>query len=113
MAEQPGQSDPADDDATSGDGFRSREVVVPLRLYKTITVFSTLISVAFVLLGFFLLDAATQRASVPASAVNPYLAVGGLAAIAAGGLVYAFASRFRTRGMGKDKDDADESTDNG
>jgi hypothetical protein len=33
--------------------------------------------------------------------------------IATGGLVYAFASRFRASGMAKDKDSGDESSGNG
>src|SRR6056297_3544275 len=41
-----------------------RDIVVPLRLYKTITVFSTLIAAASILAGFILLDAATLELSV-------------------------------------------------
>jgi hypothetical protein len=37
----------------------------------------------------------------------------GVALIAAGGVVYAFASRFRARGMATDKDSDDEPSDNG
>ncbi|MWG33310.1 DUF7315 family membrane protein [Halomarina oriensis] len=39
----------------SGDG----DVVVPVELYRVVTVFSTLLAVAFVVLGFLFLDAAT------------------------------------------------------
>ena len=97
----------------SGAGVRSREVVVPMRLYKTVTVFSTLFAVGAVVLGFVVLDAATQRATLEMSQINPWLAGLGIALIAAGGLVYAFASRFRAEGMRKDKDASDEGAGNG
>src|SRR6056297_915845 len=50
--------------ATDSEGGGRRDVVVPLRLYKTITVFSTLIAAASILAGFILLDAATLELSV-------------------------------------------------
>lgn len=91
----------------------SREVVVPLRVYKAVTVFSTMFSVFFVVGGFIALDTATQRATVSLSEVDPVLAVLGLAMIAAGSVLYAFSSRFRARGMGNAKERTDESSDNG
>ncbi|MFB6106343.1 MAG: hypothetical protein ABEJ70_05155 [Halobacteriaceae archaeon] len=97
-----------DDDADDGTGPRetggSREVVVPMRLYKTVTVFSTLIAVGCVVAGFVVLDRATQRASVDIARVDPVLAVFGVALIAGGGVVYAYAGRFRAEGMGRGKD---------
>ncbi|WP_232688106.1 DUF7315 family membrane protein [Halobacterium zhouii] len=95
------------------DDERGREVVVPERLYKSVTVFSTLFAVVTVVLGFVSLDQATNSGRAAASEVSVPLAVLGVGFIAAGGLVYAFASRFRARGMVKDKDSDDESTDNG
>jgi hypothetical protein len=92
---------------------RGREVEVPLRLYKAVTVFSTLFAVAFVVGGFVVLDAATQQARLSLSEANLPLAVLGVAMIAAGAVVYAFATRFRAEGMGKPKDDSDEQSDNG
>jgi hypothetical protein len=100
------------DDDASGDGG-SRDVVVPMRVYKAVTVFSTLLAVVFVLGGFVLLDVATDRATAPISEVDPLVLVVGLAGIAGGAAVYAFGTRFRAEGMGTPKDDADESTDNG
>ncbi|WP_254767520.1 DUF7315 family membrane protein [Salinilacihabitans rarus] len=90
------------DDAT--DGPRSgaagrREVVVPLRLYKTVTVFSTLVAVGAVLSGFVVLDRATESAGAAPSDVNVALALLGVAAIALGAATYAFSTRFRTDGM--------------
>lgn len=107
---------PADEDrepADSAGRFGAREVVVPLRVYKVVTVFSTLIAVVLVVGGFLALDAATRRASLPASEIDPFLAVLGLAAIAGGGLVYAYASRFRAPGMGTSKNGDDQGSDNG
>jgi hypothetical protein len=108
------ETDPGPDiDTGAGaDGSDRREVVVPMRLYKTITVFATLIAVVGVIAGFFLLDAATQRASADLEEVNPLLAVLGLLAILGGGAVYAFSTRFRAEGMGKDKDEEGPPSDN-
>jgi hypothetical protein len=119
-----------------GGGTRGRrDVVVPLRLYKTVTVFSTLIAVVAVVLGFVLLDAATQGGSALQAlaglvlvgglgldagvlaawfdALQPVFAVGGLASIGLGAGVYILGSRFRTREMGKSQDDTDEPSSNG
>jgi hypothetical protein len=96
-----------------GDDSRGRDVVVPERLYKTVTVFSTLFAIVSVVGGFVALDAATNRGAAAPSEVSVPFAVLGVALIAAGGVVYAFASRFRARGMATDKDSDDEPTDNG
>ncbi|MFC7021422.1 MULTISPECIES: DUF7315 family membrane protein [Haloarcula] len=90
-----------------------RDVVVPLRVYKTVTVFSTLFAVLCVVGGFILVDTATQRASVPASEIDVPVAIAGLGLILAGAVVYAFSTRFRTEEMGKSKDDATEESGNG
>nr|WP_251331333.1 hypothetical protein [Haloplanus sp. HW8-1] len=100
-----------------------------MRLYKTVTVFSTLIAIVGVVVGFVLLDAATIRLSLlrrlvigvlgvvgidpPSTLLSAVLAVAGLAAIAFGGGVYVLGTRFRARGMGNPQEDADESSDNG
>ena len=89
-----------------------REVLVPMRLYKTVIVFSTLIAVVSVIGGFLLLDVATQRASLALDQVNPLLALLGLAFIAGGGAVYAFATRFQAEEMGKDNGEEDPTSDN-
>jgi uncharacterized integral membrane protein len=102
-------------EVTSGtnDGERAgersqRDVVVPRELYKIVTVFSTLIAIVAVVGGFVLLDTATNRTLAAASEVNLPLAIAGVGAIVLGAAVYAFASRFRTRGMGSPNNDADE-----
>ncbi|WP_336034225.1 DUF7315 family membrane protein [Halobacterium yunchengense] len=95
------------------DGSRGRDVVVPDRLYKSVTVFSTLFAVVAVVGGFVALDAATNAGRAAPDEVNVFLAAFGVGLIAAGGLVYAFASRFRAGGMATDKDSDDEPTDNG
>ncbi|MFB6176567.1 MAG: hypothetical protein ABEI99_05390 [Halobaculum sp.] len=111
------------DSGAAGDGERgSRDVVVPMPLYKTVTVFSTLLAVVGVVGGFVLLDAAVMSGGVIRVAVNavlsvaglrvsptvwaslqPVFAVGGLAAIAVGAAVYVLGSRFRAEGMGPDR----------
>jgi hypothetical protein len=101
----------APDDGSETDS--SGDVVVPLRLYKTVTVFSTLFAVVLVLGGFLLLDVATDRARAPLSEVDPVLSIVGLLAFVAGAAIYAFSTRFRAEGMGKPKDEADEGSDDG
>ncbi len=110
-------------DAQGGDGG-SRDVVVPMPLYKTVTVFSTLLAVLGVVGGFVLLDAAVMAGGIVRFVVNavlsvfslqvdpavwgrlqPVFAVLGLAAIALGAVVYVVGSRFRAEGMGEDGPD--------
>ena len=86
---------------------------MPLELYKVVTVFSTLIAITAILVGFVLLDRATQRATVAPEDVNALLALLALGLIAGGAAVYAFSTRFRADGMGKPKDDTDERSNNG
>ena len=124
-------SAPADDDTTTesrpsdDSGRRDRDVVVPMRLDKTVTVFSTLIAIVGVVVGFVLLDAATIRLSLlrrlvlaalrglgvtpSADVLSAVLAVFGLASIAFGAGIYVLGTRFRARGMGNPQEDADES----
>jgi hypothetical protein len=108
-------ADTADDEGGPGrdvpEEAGDREVVVPLRVYKTVTVFSTLLAVAAVVGGFLLIDRATNRAT--AASVDPVFGVGGIALIVAGAGIYAFSTRFRAEGMGKSKDDAAEDSGNG
>jgi len=108
-------------DATTG----RRDVVVPIRLYKTITVFSTLIATACILGGFIFIDAATLQVSVlrrlllsglasiglgvDQELFSAVLAIGGLSLMAAGTAVFILSSRFRAPGMGNAQEDSDES----
>jgi hypothetical protein len=96
----------------TGDNGR-RDVVVPVRVYKTVTVFSTLFAILAVVGGFILVDVATNRASAPVSEIDAPVAIAGIGLILAGTVVYAFSTRFRTEEMGKSKDDAAEPSDNG
>ncbi|KTG10480.1 hypothetical protein AUR64_09175 [Haloprofundus marisrubri] len=100
-----------------------------MRLYKTITVFSTLIAVVSVVLGFILIDAATIQFSFLRQVINGALAAVGLGVapavlsatlafvgisiIAFGAGVYVLGTRFRARGMGNSQEDSDELSDNG
>lgn len=117
----------AGSEATGNTDRGSRDVVVPMPLYKTVTVFSTLLAVVGVVGGFVLLDAAVMSGGVVRVVVDallgiggvrispdvwaslqPVFAVGGLAAIALGAVVYVLGSRFRAEGMGRDDDGNDE-----
>jgi FtsH-binding integral membrane protein len=98
----------SEEQSTVTDDDTQRDVVVPLRVYKTVTVFSTLFAVFSVVGGFILVDVATDRASAPASEIDVPIAILGVGLILAGTVVYAFSTRFRTDEMGKSKDDADE-----
>jgi hypothetical protein len=98
-------ADETSDDTGATTGPKGREVVLPMRLYKTVTVFSTLFAVAGVVLGFVVLDAATNRAQASLGEIDVGLALAGLGSIAVAALVYAFATRFRASGMGKSKTD--------
>ena len=70
-----------EDETVADDAATRRDVVVPLRVYKTVTVFSTLFAVLSVVGGFILVDTATQRASAPASEIDVPIAVLGLGLI--------------------------------
>lgn len=107
------ETESGDADAAEADAPGGRDIVVPLRLYKTITVFSTLIAVAAILAGFVLLDRGTQRATASPEEVSLPVVALGLGLIVGGSAVYVFSTRFRTEGMGKPKDDTDEPSDNG
>ncbi len=100
-------------DATGGGtavGPDRREVGVPLRVYKAVTVVSTLVTLAAVVAGFVLLDVATDRGRAPPSEVDLPLALAGLAAIALGAVLYAFGTRFRAEDRtGNVNDGSDES----
>ena len=130
------ESDPAAPDDAAGEASgetddrerRGRDVVVPMRLYKTVTVFSTLIAVVSVVFGFMLLDAATLNVSFLGNVVRGALAavglgvadgilstvfaVVGLSIIAFGAGVYVIGTRFRARGMGKSQEDSGEESSN-
>jgi hypothetical protein len=127
--DDPDAEDDADRDGSDAPDGGRREVEVPMALYKRVTVFGTLIAVVTVLLGFVFLDAATVRGSrlrwavvqvfdavgvpVPPSILTGAFALAGLTSIGLGATVYVLSTRFRTGGMGKSKDGADEDSDNG
>lgn len=106
-----------------------RDVVVPMRIYKLVTVVTSLLAVPLVVLGFMFLDAATLQVSfmrgviltalralgvpVDRGALSAVLAVIGLSVIALGASVYVLGARFRAAGMGNAKESADEESTNG
>ncbi|MFB6083895.1 MAG: hypothetical protein ABEJ94_06600 [Halorientalis sp.] len=84
-----------------------------MRVYKAITVFTTLFAIVTVVGGFVVLDSATNRATASLSEIKPVAALFGVGLILAGAAAYAFSTRFRAAGMGKSKDDTDEQSSNG
>ncbi|WP_371340797.1 hypothetical protein [Halorientalis sp. IM1011] len=111
-----GSDGPADrgvDHQSSEDESADRDVEVPMRVYKAITVFTTLFAIVTVVGGFVVLDSATNRATASLSEIQPLAALAGIGLILAGAAAYAFSTRFRAEGMGKSKDDTDEQSDNG
>jgi len=118
-SDQPSDSASPDDsiaqrrDGDADDSKSGRDVEVPMRVYKAVTVFTTLFAVVTVVVGFALLDLATDRARAALSEIDPVLALVGIALILGGAAAYAFSTRFRAEGMGKPKDDTDEDSDNG
>ncbi|ERG96556.1 hypothetical protein [Haloquadratum walsbyi] len=115
------------DNTTTESATGGRDIVVPMRLYKTVTVFSTLLAVVSVVIGFLFLDAATLNVSlvgdivrlvlaglnlsVPESLLSSLFAVIGLSSIGLGAGVYVIGTRFRAQGMGKSQEDASEFSD--
>jgi uncharacterized integral membrane protein len=114
-----GESDRSESSEADHDGKKreeegsGREVIVSRELYKVVTVFSTLIAIGAVVGGFIFLDTATNRTLAAPSEVNLPLAIVGVGSIVLGAAVYAFASRFRTQGMGSPNSDADGESGNG
>jgi uncharacterized membrane protein len=124
------RSNGTDDTARAGDVTEQRsDVIVPLAIYKRVTVVSTVLASVLVVVGFLLLDAATKQTrllrapietvlqwvglGVSTGSLSVFLGIAGLAVIAAGATIYVFGARFRTAGMGSDKTDADTIDDNG
>lgn len=126
-----GPTDPSRSAEGTGvqDGPGGREVVVPMPLYKTVVVFSTLIAIVSFIGGFLLIDAATLQVSLVRTLVLGALAavglrpgtglvtgafaVAGLSLIAFGAAVYVLGTRFRFREMGKPQEDSGEGSGNG
>ncbi|WP_011570832.1 DUF7315 family membrane protein [Haloquadratum walsbyi] len=121
------QNDINTTDMTTESESERRDIVVPMRVYKTVTVFSTLLAVVSVVIGFLFLDAATLNVSlvgdlvrfilvilnisIPESVLSSLFAVIGLGSIGLGAGVYVIGTRFRAQGMGKSQEDASESSD--
>ena len=121
------QNDIDTTDMTTESESERRDIVVPMRVYKTVTVFSTLLAVVSVVIGFLFLDAATLNVSlvgnlvrfilvilnisIPESVLSSLFAVIGLGSIGLGAGVYVIGTRFRAQGMGKSQEDASESSD--
>ncbi|WP_255150506.1 DUF7315 family membrane protein [Halorarius halobius] len=104
-------------DPAAGAGPGGRNVEVPLDVYKSVTVFSTLFAVVFVMLAFAMFDAATIQGSLVRRALVSLLSAVGLSVSAgslsfavgilgfvflgAGIVVYVLGTRFKAEGMMK------------
>jgi hypothetical protein len=126
-------SSPADSGDANADTDAStdnrRDVIVPLAIYKRVTVVSTVLASLLVVLGFLLLDAATKQTrllrqpieaglgwlglAIGGGTLSTILGLLGLGVIATGAAIYVFGARFRTEGMGSDKTARGEHDDNG
>ena len=114
MSDETGETPDGGDASPENEGAPAgRDIVVPLRMYKTVTVFSTLIAIVAILGGFVLLDRGTQRATASPEEVSLPVVALGLGLIVGGSAVYAFSTRFRTAEMGKSKNDTDEKSNDG
>ena len=118
------EEDPRNEPIGPRVGPNGREVVVPLRLYKTVTALSTLSAIVTYLVGFVLLDAATLQVSVvrrllryllgrvgigiAGDVLTGVLAVAAVGSILLGTAVYVLGTRFRAQGMGKAQEDSSE-----
>ncbi|ESS04949.1 MAG: hypothetical protein A07HR67_00299 [uncultured archaeon A07HR67] len=118
------EEDPRNEPIGPRVGPNGREVVVPLRLYKTVTALSTLGAIVTYLVGFVLLDAATLQVSVvrrllryllgrvgigiAGDVLTGALAVAAVGSILLGTAVYVLGTRFRAQGMGKAQEDSSE-----
>jgi membrane protein YqaA with SNARE-associated domain len=118
------EEDPRNEPIGPRVGPNGREVVVPLRLYKTVTALSTLGAIVTYLVGFVLLDAATLQVSVvrrllryllgrvgigiAGDVLTGVLAVAAVGSILLGTAVYVLGTRFRAQGMGKAQEDSSE-----
>lgn len=130
------QDSPADgvasDSAEQGEDWEPEEptrinedtIVVPTRMYKGITVFSTLLATLLVVLGFFFFDAATQPRNlirqgvvwvfevigfVPSAGVfDVTFGLLGIASILIGAGSYILGSRFKAADMVRDEQPTEE-----
>lgn len=109
-------------------GPDGRVIVVPKRLFKVVTVFSTLLAVVTYLIGFVLIDAATLQVSivrrligfllgsvgigVPEDVLTAALAILGVSFILAGTAAYVLGTRFQAQGMRKSQEDSSEEYSN-
>ncbi|MCL9814923.1 DUF7315 family membrane protein [Natranaeroarchaeum aerophilus] len=103
----------ADSNAPDDRASLQRDVLVPMEIYKVVTVFSMLIAIGLVVGGFLVLDSATDQATAETEDVNVITALLGIGLIAFGGVVYVFSTRFQPEAMGNAKDDTNQDTGNG
>ena len=97
----------ADSDTSEKRRPSDDDVIVPMSIFKVVTVFSTLIAATAVVGGFVIIDMATQGGMASRNEINVVLALIGVGVIVLGSGIYVFSTRFRTEGMRSPKDGAD------
>lgn len=113
-------SDDTDSEPTETGRQDDGSIVLPMRLYKGVTVFSTLLATALVVLGFFMFDAATHPANPlregavwlvgvsgwtpPSGAVDVAFGLVGVAIVLVGAGSYVLGTRFKAEGMVGDEE---------
>ncbi|MFQ3294100.1 MAG: putative membrane protein [Halobacteriales archaeon] len=123
------ETDDTEAQGTNESSRGGREVVVPMALYKRVTVFGTLLAIVTVLFGFMALDAAMYSRSLvrvnvmwilervglgtPTGVLSAGFAVIGLTLVVLGAWIYVLSTRFRTEGMGQVRDDPAAEVDDG
>lgn len=93
-----------------GDDQR-RQVAVPMRLYKVVTVLTTMLAVVGIVLGLILLDQGTNRARAAPEDVDVLVTAAGVVMIVAAAAAYAFSTRFTPPERANDKGDSSEAVD--
>lgn len=97
----------ADSDTSEKRRPSDDDVIVPMSIFKVVTVFSTLIAAAAVVGGFVIIDMATRGGLAPRDEIDVVFALIGVGVIVLGSGIYVFSTRFRTEGMRSPKDGAD------
>lgn len=95
---------------TSDDAGR-RQVPVPMRLYKVVTVLTTLFSILGVVGGLLLIDRGTNRGRAAADEVDIIVTIVGVLLIALAAAAYAFSTRFTPPQRANDKGTSSEAGD--
>lgn len=99
------------DEPSNDDG--RRHVPVPMSIFKMVTVLTTFLALAGIILGFLLIDRGTDRASAAPEDVNLLVTGTGVGLIVLAAVAYAFSTRFTPGERANDKGDSTKPDSNG